>query len=349
MPELNGIEYEVVDPHHEFINPAKFPSYMEFLEYCTRICYKSDPTEESAEDFVKRISSKHVSVLEHANCIMDIQTVNQEQLLLDVTGVFEKNDTNQARRLFIFRASKDISGSAPGGSVLRLSGNLRMWMELMESDHGRHQYTTQPLWADMRERLQQKWPHFFGEHGHGAESAIVDLVDENPLTNHNKLPLCEMLKHMTLTCNLVGDRTMSHQLVRHRISSYSQESQRFCDYGKKGFKFIVPPKILNAAPEYYNLWLNDTINDYKVYLKLKEAGIPAEDRRSKLPNATKTEVVTTNTLGIWDHVFNQRPRNKKAQWQIKATVGGAEAEFTGLLPNVFSKPHCKCSICKRTA
>ena len=88
---------------------------------------------------------------------------------------------------------------------------------------------------------------------------------------------------------------MSHQLVRHRISSYSQESQRFCDYGKKGFKFIVPPKILNAEPYLYNAWLEDTINDYKVYLALREAKIPAEDARSKLPNATKTEVVTTNT------------------------------------------------------
>jgi thymidylate synthase (FAD) len=336
MPELNGIEYEIVDPHHEHIDPAKFPSYMEFLEYCTRICYKSEPTDEPAADFVKRISSKHVSVLEHANCIMDIKSDAPACVLFDIIDPFG-HDTNHARRLFAFRASK------PAPQLLRLSGNLRMWMELIDSGYDGS------FREHIKQRLQQKWPHFFGVRLFAGEPADVDLVDENPFTNHNELPLCDMLKHMTLTCNLVGDRSMSHQLVRHRISSYSQESQRFCDYGKKGYKIIVPPKILNAEPRIYNLWLEDTIGDYKTYLALREVKIPAEDARSKLPNATKTEVVTTNTLGIWDHVFNQRPRNKKAQWQIKATIGGAEAEFTKLLPEVFSEPHCKCSICSRTA
>jgi thymidylate synthase (FAD) len=335
MPELNGIEYEVVDPHHEFIDPSKYPGYMEFLEYCIRICYKSEPTDEPAEKFVRRISSKHVSVLEHANCIMDIKAGVPDKLLFDVLGPYN-NDSQHARRLFVFRASK------PDAGVLRLSGNLRMWMELMDSDFV-------DVGNEIAYHLHQKWPAMFPIPMELTDPSGVRLLDENPLTNKDGLPVCEMMKHMTLTCNLVGDRTMSHQLVRHRISSYSQESQRFCDYGKKGFKFIVPPKILSAEPRIYNMWLEDTIDDYRTYLALREVKIPSEDARSKLPNATKTEVVTTNTLGIWDHVFNQRPRNPKAQWQIKATIGGAEKEFTELLPEVFNEPHCKCSICKRTA
>ena len=336
MPELSGIEYEIVEPHHEFIDPAKYPSYMEFLEYCIRICYKSDPTDEPAEKFVKRISSKHVSVLEHANCIMDIQSSSPELELFRIIGPFDY-DTYHGRRLFALRASR------PYPETLRLSGNMRMWMELMDSDYV-------DVGNEMAVRLNTKWPAMFEmpTEASGAPPRIR-LLDENPLTNTNELAICEMMRHMTLTCNLVGDRTMSHQLVRHRLAYFSQESQRFCDYGKKGLKFIIPPKILNAEPRIFNMWLEDVINDYKVYLALRDVKIPAEDARSKLPNAAKTEVVTTCTLGNWDHVFNQRPRNPKAQWQIKATIGGAEEDFKVRLPEVFSKPHCMCSICARTA
>lgn len=335
MPELNGIEYEVVTPHHEFIQPPTDENYLEFLEYCIRICYKSEPKDEAAESFVKRISKKHVSVLEHVNCIMDIQTAVPRRVLFDIVGPFSY-DTYHGRRLFVFRAS------TPEPRVLRLSGNLRMWMELMDSGY-----------IDVGNRiayhLHQKWPAMFPMPLEMTDSSDVTLLDENPLTNKDGLPVCEMLRHMTLTCNLVGDRAMSHQLVRHRLSSYSQESQRYCDYGKKGFKFIIPPTVANAPPDIYKRWLEDTIGDYETYLALRAVKVPSEDARSKLPNATKTEVVTTNTLGIWDHVFNQRPRNPKAWWQIKMTIGGAEADFKERLPEVFSKPHCKCSICKRTA
>lgn len=335
MTELNGIEYEEVKPHHEFIEPPTDETYLEFIERCIRICYKSEPKGEGAEVFVKRISKKHVSVLEHANCIMDIRTEAPSRTLLDVVDPFS-NDTNHARRLFAYRAS------LPGPEILRLSGNMRMWMELMDSDYmdvGNH----------IALALNHKWPAMFQKPGEVSEPTGISLIDENPLTNPDMLPVCEMMKHMVLTCNLVGDRAMSHQLVRHRLSSYSQESQRYCDYGKKGFKFIIPPKVRNAPPEIFQLWLEDTVGDYKTYLALREVKVPSEDARSKLPNATKTEVVTTNTLGIWDHVFNQRPRNPKAWWQIKETIGGAEEDFKNRLPEVFSHPHCACSICKRTA
>jgi len=335
MPELNGVEYEVVTPHHEFIQPPTNENYLEFLEYCIRICYKSEPKDEGAESFVKRISKKHVSVLEHVNCVMEIQTESPRYTLFDIVGPFDY-DTYHGRRLFVFRAS------APGPKLLRLSGNLRMWMELMDSDYF-------DSGNSIGYRLHQKWPAMFPAPTEVTDSSTVRLLDENPLTNKDELPVLEMMRHMTLTCNLVGDRTMSHQLVRHRLSSYSQESQRYCDYGKKGFKFIIPPKIRNAAPDIYKRWLEDTVGDYSTYLALRGVKIPSEDARSKLPNAAKTEVVATNTLGIWDHVFNQRPRNAKAQWQIKDTIGGAEAEFKELLPDIFSKPHCQCSICTRTA
>lgn len=191
-------------------------------------------------------------------------------------------------------------------------------------------------WNGVKFILGENFPFFFDPYpGHSCSE--VRLLDSNPATNHSFLSREEMMKHMTLTGKFIGSRTMSHQLVRHRLAAYSQESQRYCNYGTKGFQFVIPPSI----PEDYDSprsltspresFIQSCTNDYMKYKAFLERGIPPEDARAVLPNATKTEVVATYTLEIWKHVIEHRGHNPKAQWEIKDLCLAAEQQINGLI------------------
>lgn len=176
-----------------------------------------------------------------------------------------------------------------------------------------------------------------------------------------------VLEHCSVTVKIICDRSCSHQLVRHRIASYLQESQRFCDYSSKGFQIICPPSISNSSgcvfgflivqennllkgdlyqicgqtvepfvPQPFLLeWIRRRFLDYSEYVELRKRGIPPEDARSVLPNCTKTEIVATFNLRQWRHVFKERALNKHSQWQIRMIFSSILEEFSKLLPCVF--------------
>ena len=165
-----------------------------------------------------------------------------------------------------------------------------------------------------------------------------------------------VLEHVSIGLRIVCSRACSHQLVRHRLASYSQESQRYCNYGKKGLQVICPPSVGLSPGKYcrtkdericikdgqeqeMNLvqafWLNSIDTSYEYYellLKLKQK---PEDARFLLPNACKTEIVTTMNLRMWQHVFRERALNEHAQWEIRGIFKSIYDEFTKELPTVF--------------
>ncbi len=193
-----------------------------------------------------------------------------------------------------------------------------------------------------------------------SEDRITDDSAEKFVRMLRKSGHESVLEHASATVILIGSRSMSHQLVRHRLNSFSQESQRFCNYGRLGFQVICPPKIGVLPDTYYydsqwphcfwtnekltataninslqHHWLQKRIQEYEEYLTYVEAGIPPEDARECLPNATKTEVVTTCNLRQWRHIFAERALNPKAQWQIRGITQGILREFASRLPCVF--------------
>jgi thymidylate synthase ThyX len=109
----------------------------------------------------------------------------------------------------------------------------------------------------------------------------------------------------------------------------SQESQRFCDYGKKGFQFISPP----AAEEKFN---EDMVDGYDTYLHWRELGLKPEDARFAIPGGCKTEVTTSCTLSNWGWIFSQRADNNHAQWEIKSITQDIKNHQKEVVPEVFS-------------
>jgi thymidylate synthase (FAD) len=143
-----------------------------------------------------------------------------------------------------------------------------------------------------------------------------------------------VIEHCSVTYKFICSRACSHQLVRHRIAAYSQESQRYCDYGRLGFQIIVPPSI-EKDPVLNTAFIDECRHTYVLYCKLRDFGIPPEDARFLLPNACKTEVVTTFNLRMWRHVLVERWLNRRAQWEIKGLMRAVAYELNNYLPMFF--------------
>ena len=123
------------------------------------------------------------------------------------------------------------------------------------------------------------------------------------------------LEHASYTFAIDGvSRVLTHQLVRHRLASFNQQSQRYVKF-KDGFPYITPPSI-QADPEAEARFQALMDEASEVYLSLLEAGIPAEDARFVLRNATETKIVTTMNVRELLHFFNLRCCNR-AQWEIQ--------------------------------
>lgn len=153
---------------------------------------------------------------------------------------------------------------------------------------------------------------------------------------HHESPL----EHCSLTFSVEGvSRSLSHQLVRHRIASYSQQSQRYVNMGSPDY--VVPDSIrMNAqALEFYSHMLGDITKHYNALVNL---GIPKEDARYLLPNATTTNLVMTMNLREFRHFYAERSC-KHAQWEIRELAEEAMNEAKNIIPFADYKAK-KCGI-----
>lgn len=126
-----------------------------------------------------------------------------------------------------------------------------------------------------------------------------------------------VLEHAVASFRIICDRGVSHELVRHRIAAYSQESTRYCNYGKKsGISVIQPPKLSSSA---YIIWESVIDRIEEAYLALLNDGCSPQIARSVLPNSLKTEIVATANFREWRHILKLRT-SQKAHTQIKEVM-----------------------------
>jgi len=123
------------------------------------------------------------------------------------------------------------------------------------------------------------------------------------------------LEHASYTFAIDGvSRAMTHQLVRHRLASYNQQSQRYVAYAEKPV-FVVPPAV-SADPDVLARYNAATAAAFDAYRALVDAGVAAEDARYLLPNAMETKIVVTMNVRELLHFFELRCC-KRAQWEIR--------------------------------
>jgi thymidylate synthase (FAD) len=120
-----------------------------------------------------------------------------------------------------------------------------------------------------------------------------------------------VIEHASATVRFVCDRGVSHEIVRHRLASYSQESTRYCDYHKGEVTFVIPPWIcIDENKRGTNttsvVWLEAMESAETSYKYLRAFGWKPEQARAVLPNSLKTELVMTANLREWRHFFRLR-------------------------------------------
>jgi thymidylate synthase (FAD) len=148
-----------------------------------------------------------------------------------------------------------------------------------------------------------------------------------------------VLEHEKITVRIICDRGVTHEIVRHRIASYSQESTRYCNYSQDKFgnevTFIDLRPFL-ANPEARKLWETSMQQAEKNYLELVDQhGVPPQFARSVLPNSLKTEIVVTANVREWRHIFRLRT-SKAAHPQMREVMVPLLRDFQGLVPVVFN-------------
>jgi len=140
----------------------------------------------------------------------------------------------------------------------------------------------------------------------GADSA-KDFIQKLIKIGHDS-----PLEHACATFRIENcSRAMTHQLVRHRLMSVSQQSQRYVD--EDNFSFVTPPTI---PKEFQKEFRDDMEVIRQMYIKWRNKGLKKEDARFVLPNACTSEIVVTANFREWRHIIKLRT-SPKAQWEIR--------------------------------
>jgi len=158
-----------------------------------------------------------------------------------------------------------------------------------------------------------------------------------------------VLEHASFTFGLEGvSRACSHQLVRHRLASYAQQSQRYVSH-KEPFEAVTPPSIADR-PELLARYDGLLHTIHQLYRELLDSGVPAEDARFVLPNAAATKLVVSMNARELLHFFNLRCC-RRAQWEIRGVAKEMLRQARQVAPLLFGQagPGCLRGACPEGA
>lgn len=144
-----------------------------------------------------------------------------------------------------------------------------------------------------------------------------------------------VLEHASMSWKITCDRGVSHEIVRHRLASYTQESTRYCNYSRDKFDSgicVIKPPGLNHST--YAEWLRTVSKCEETYLELIASGVTPQIARSILPNCLKTEIVMTANFREWRHFFKLRT-GKAAHPQMQEIANMILNKSKQLIPSVF--------------
>lgn len=164
-----------------------------------------------------------------------------------------------------------------------------------------------------------------------TETSAYDFVDMLLKKKHEAV-----IEHVSATVKFITDRGVTHEIVRHRVASYAQESTRYCNYSKDKFgaelTFIKPEEI--GQYESLDIWKQAMYETEKAYLNLIMNGASAQIARSVLPNSLKTELIMSANLREWRHFIRLRG-SSEAHPQIRALTLNLLEQLREMIPLIF--------------
>ena len=146
-----------------------------------------------------------------------------------------------------------------------------------------------------------------------------------------------VLEHCSITVKFICDRGVSHEIVRHRLASYSQESTRYCNYSDNKFGneiVVIKPCFLDEDSTNYEVWRSACRHAELSYFTMLMNGALPQEARSVLPNSLKTEIVMSADIREWRHFFRLRC-SKAAHPQMQEVAKLALMGFYAFMPELF--------------
>ena len=167
--------------------------------------------------------------------------------------------------------------------------------------------------------------------GDGSLTAI-GFLDKITSSGH-----LSVIEHVSATVKIICDRGITHELVRHRLASFSQESTRYCNYtnGRFGGEItVIRPYFWREDSAKYEVWKRAMEFAENSYMALIKAGASAQEARSVLPNSLKSEIVITANMREWRHIFELRTA-PAAHPQMRQVMVPLLTEFKQRVPVIF--------------
>lgn len=172
-----------------------------------------------------------------------------------------------------------------------------------------------------------------------SENKITDDSCEKFVKNLINRGHEAVLEHVSFSVKFICDRGVSHEIVRHRLASYCQESTRYCNYSKGDFHgeiTVIKPFYLEKGEWAYNRWKRACEFAETAYFDLLNFGCSPQEARAVLPNSLKTEVVMTANLREWRHFFKLRS-SYNAHPQMREIVIPLREELKKQIPIIFDE------------
>lgn len=205
--------------------------------------------------------------------------------------------------------------------------------EVVRDDYGDITCIHCPGWKELKkiERCARICYKTEGKITEDSEESAKNLISRLIVRGHEA-----MLEHSSLTVIFTVDRALSHELVRHRMASFAQESQRYCNYSNDKFEghvTFIKPQWLKKDTHDYDIWEKSCLDAEKEYFDLLENNKP-ELARAVLPNCTKTELVITANYREWRHIFKLRTA-PGAHPDMRKLMTELLLELKGRIPVIF--------------
>lgn len=303
---------KIINPSVEIMRTGRETDFMtpeQFVEKVGRTCYKSEDkiTEDSAAKFVSNLIKRgHEAMIEHWNLIFKTDCYTYSKIESDWSTLIEYGECNLKKHLRPFlRFTHTFNESNQSRYII--SGNMRAWRDFLKAHLQVNGYISKIYYG-----LIQKYSLFFPEFKNYVSSSIFGdkLI---PISANDLIGDMEKGVHWDVTVKFICDRGVSHEIVRHRTSSFAQESTRYCNYsgGKFGHEItVIRPSWaighnLNQSFK-YSTWRSSCIDAERGYFEMLNNGATPQEARSVLPNSLKTEVVMTANMDGWKHFFDLR-------------------------------------------
>jgi thymidylate synthase (FAD) len=327
----------LIKPYTEVIELKDTISILKHIETVGRTCYKSEDkiTKDSYLKFIRMLINKnHEAMLEHNLITIQLHGPRASSNFMNLkllTAKIKELDTYDNRFMnFTF----DIENQR-----YIISANLRVFRDLYKF----YKNHSPIIGLLINFLIDEGFKIIFEDLDINKISSNAELFEF--IKNTTKLTSLERLYHESISIKFVCDRGVSHELVRHRVASFAQESTRYCNYGKDEHITFIIPNWLNIKEGIYKSddiiqykgegnWFHSMIIAENYYNTLiKENWLPGQ-ARSVLPNSLKTEIIITMNLRGWKHFFDMRLPTTAHEQMRELTIPLYERYFKNIYENM---------------